>query len=423
MASRYYNKIKKFYSIYKKNPEYAVSILNKYLKKGGLVLVNIPLLPMLIFFVLVIRLIKPFCIIRFGQLESEGIGHFSQPVEIYLSEMECGIHGNDKVFDCWYAHKIICNQALKNKWSTHLRIVPRIVKPMHLLNRLIPGGEVHEIPYRKITDRRTPWQVIDMFNVLQKTKPRITFSDGEKQEYTKFLKKSGFDITKKFVCLSVRDGAYHGDADLCSHRNSSVTEYFGAIDYLIKLGYQVVRIGANVGEDINMKNSSLFDYASSGIRSEVLDLFIISECAFLIGTGSGIDTVASLFRKPQVYLNITEIGYLSWYSYNSIIIFRKYQIDDEVLSISEIFNSGFDKYTLAYQFKESNIKLINNTVEEINAVLWEMHARLNGCWQSEDKDKELQVLFTSYWPDEPFRGKISAKIGTDFFRSTPQLLK
>jgi putative glycosyltransferase (TIGR04372 family) len=423
MDIRYYNKIKTFISIYKVEPEYALSRLKRCLKTAGLILFNIPLLPILLLIISVIRLMRPLYVIRFGKLESDAIGHFSQPIEIYLAEVDCEVHSKGKIVDCWYTRKIICNQVLKNKWKMHLRIVPRLVKPIHLLNRMIPGGEAHEIPYRRIMDRKAPWQVVDVHNVLEKTEAKIKFSDAEKVEYIELLKKSGFDVTKKYVCLSVRDGAYRNDSRFSKHRNSSITEYLDAIDYLNDLGYQVVRIGASVNEKIGKeRSSSVFDYPVSGIRSEALDLFLISECTFLIGTGSGLEVVASLFRKPQVYLNMTELAFLAAHSYNSIIIFRKFQIDGDVLSIPSIFALGYDKYTIFYQFKEANIELIKNTKEEINAVLWEMHSRLNGSWESNDEDERLQNLFRSHWPDEPFRGKLNAKIGADFLRSTPKLL-
>jgi putative glycosyltransferase (TIGR04372 family) len=426
MIIKYYNKAKTFISLYKEEPEYALSRLKKLLKTAGLIFVNIPLLPIYFFIISIIRFIRPLRTIRFGYLESDAIGHFAQPIEIYLAEVECGIHSKGKVIDCWYTRKIICNQVLKKKWMMHLRILPRIVKPIHVLNRMIPGGKNHETPFRQLIDQNlngVPWQCVDIHNVLQKTKAKIHFSDAEKEEYAKLLKKSGFDINKKFICLHIRDGNYRDDSNLVEHRNSSIAEYLDAINYLTDLGYQVVRLGANVAEKIEMENSSVFDYAVSGIRSEGLDLFLISKCAFMVGTGSGLENVATLFRKPQVFLNLVEVRFLPGYAYNSIVIFRKFKLNGEILSLQTIFDRGYDKYSFTSQFERANIELIKNTKEEINAVLWEMHSLLNGSWESNDEDERLQNLFRSHWPDEPFRGKLNAKIGADFLQSNPQLLE
>ena len=424
MVFNIHNKIKCYTSIFKNNPTYFKSLLNKKLLSIGSMFFVVILSPFTIHFVVLIRLLKPFYIIRFGHLESEGIGHFSQSVEIYLAEVECGIHSTHRVLDMWYLNKIVCNKVLEKKWSEKLIIVPRMFKFVHMLNKIFPGSHVHEIPYRYISDQNTPWQVIDVNEVLHKTKPNIIFNDEEKNQCVKILIDAGFDVKRKFVCLSVRDGGFHNDAIISGHRNSSVNDYVDSIQYLNQLGYQVVRIGAEPSEKLTIHGPLIFDYSFSGIRSEILDLFLISECQFLVGTGSGIDVVTTLFRKPQVYLNIVEIGFLSWYSYNSIIILKKYQmINGEILSLSNIYKNHYDKFTLAYEFDESGITLIKNTNEEIEAALFEMHSRINDTWEVKPHDDELQELVKSYWPNEPQRGNITAKIGADFLRSNPQLLK
>ncbi|MQG29257.1 MAG: hypothetical protein FI720_00280, partial [SAR202 cluster bacterium] len=64
--------------------------------------------PIFVIPVIVIRLIRPWILLRFGWLESEGIGHFSRPVEIYLSEADLGLHDPGQAgLDIWYLNKIV----------------------------------------------------------------------------------------------------------------------------------------------------------------------------------------------------------------------------------------------------------------------------------------------------------------------------
>jgi putative glycosyltransferase (TIGR04372 family) len=420
----YYNKLKRFYALDKKHHKYAMSILWKRLSNPIMLIANLPLLPFYLIIIVIIRLIRGTYVIRFGQLESEGIGHFSLPIEIYLLEVKSGVHSTYRHIDLWYTHKIVCNEALKKKWTQNLIIVPRLVKPLHLINRMIPGGELHEIPYRRITDDNVPWQIIDIHDVLPNNKPIIKFSETDIIDCIKLLKEYGFDITRKYVCFSVRDGTFHNDSDLSSHRNSSINEYSEAMIYLVKLGYQVLRIGSKTAETLSLNNPSIYDYATNGMRTELLDLFIISKCEFLIGTGSGIDSVASIFRRPQVFINIAEIGPLYWHTSDAIIIFKKLQAKDEgIIPLSKIYSNGYHEFTLGYQFEEANLKLIQNTNEEINAIIWEMHSRLNGIWKASKDEKELQTLFRSFWPIDPHIGKLRARIGVDFLRCNYSLLQ
>ena len=152
-SSRKMNSLKTLKDLYKAHPDYVISRLNK---KSFMILEKIYLLfllPILFPLLIGLRIIKPFFVIRLGNLESEGIGHFSQPVEIYLSELDCGFHKNKtKTIDVWYLNKIICNQFLLSKWKESIFIAPRIIRFLHLFNNIIPGGQANEIPYRRIED-------------------------------------------------------------------------------------------------------------------------------------------------------------------------------------------------------------------------------------------------------------------------------
>jgi putative glycosyltransferase (TIGR04372 family) len=412
--------IKAKYKVYKQNPEYIKSIIKFRLRKYINRVFLFPLLVVFIPVVLVLRIIKPIITIRLGNLESDGIGHFSINVAIYLAEIECGIHKNDNVLDIWYLHKKVCNMALKEKWDEHLTILPRlIIMPIHLLNNIIPGGQENEIPYRRIEvndDYKNPWQSVDIHNVLSKVKPKIKFSEEEKLQCIKILNGKGFDPTKKYVCLNVRDSAFHGECG-DDHRNHSVNEFFDAITYLNELGYQVVRLGANVQENLKLTGPFIFDYATSGIRSELLDLYLISECEFLVSTGSGIDNVGNLFGKRIAYFNVSQIGTLPDFSYNSIIIFKRMKIRDEILSISSIFRNSFEKITLNYKFEQAGISLINNSKEEIRSVILETHERLNGIWRNEVSDKDSQDLFRSFFTKHSNKTIMTASIGKEFLSS------
>jgi putative glycosyltransferase (TIGR04372 family) len=398
--------------IYKFDPEYVKSRLKNKLNIFFEKILLIPIIPILLPVILIVRLIRPLLLVRVGNLESEGIGHFSEPIEIYLSEIDCGINCDHKrTIDLWYLHKYICNKALLAKWKEHLVILPRFfIKPLHLFNKMVPGGKIHEIPCTRVGHDI----FVDVHNVLSKTKQHITFSQKEKNDCLKILLDKGFDPNIKYVCVNVRDSAYHSDL-VSDHRNSSINDYEDAIIYLNELGYQVVRLGAKVNSELNFKDSMVFDYAVSGIRSELLDLFLISKCDFHVGTGSGIDSVANLFRKPILYLNISEISLMPRYSYNSTILFQKFTIGEKVLSLNDIFKNNFHKFTSSDQFIKSNIDLIKNSNTEIRDVIFEMHLKNNGKWKIEELDKKNQEFFRLFFVNEKFGKVIQARVGYKFF--------
>ena len=79
-----------------------------------------------------------------------------------------------------------------------------------------------------------------------------------------------------------------------------INDFKDAVTYLHSLGYQVIRMGAKVEGELEIESTLYFDYARSGIRSDLLDLFLISQCSFFVSNGSGIDFVPSLFRDKSL---------------------------------------------------------------------------------------------------------------------------
>jgi putative glycosyltransferase (TIGR04372 family) len=424
-AIRKYNSLEYYFGAFKDNPGYIYRVLKNKFSNFLYNLSLIPFLPIIVPIVILIRALKYFYLIRIGNLESNGIGHFSLPVEIYLSELECGIHKNSKVIDLWYLHKIVSNKALRDKWREHLIILPRIIlKPIHLVNRIIPGGLDNEIPYRRIentiyasANNTRPWQQVDIHDVISRTKPRVILTNEEKLQCERILKNVGFDPNKKYVCVNIRDSAFHSDVGTQDHRNSSINEYIDAFSYLNELDYTVVRMGAKVTESLKRNNLIFFDYAMSGLRSELLDLYLISKCHFYIGTGAGLDMACSLFRKMTVFVNFSMIGTIPEIQYNSLVIFRKLMINDQVVSLPDIIKNKFERITLSQDYEFNNIKLKKNSNEEIRAVLWEAHSRVNNTWKLDLKDEDRQEIFRNYYCEKTKKNTIRARIGSEFLKS------
>ena len=420
---RKFNSFKIYKNLYRENPSYALSIFKKRLLKISYPFLLIPILPILLPLIVILRLINPLFSIRMGNLESEGIGHFSLPVEIYLNELDLGIHRNKRTIDLWYLDKVICNKALLNKWKVHLIILPRfILKPFHILSGYIPGKHLNEIPFRRLSGSgyaraktANPWQSIDIHDVISQTNPRIIFSDEEVEECESILEKAGFNLSENFVCVSVRDSAYHNDSSLSSHRNTSINDYLDAFSYLNSLGYTVVRMGAKVTEELDSK-AHVFDYAMSGIRTDLLDLFLISKCSFFVGTGSGLDMVCSLFRKTIVLINFSQLGTIPEYFHNTLVLFRRMKINNRMLSLDEIFLNGYESFTKGSDFEKAGISLVANSEDEIRSILLEAHERKVGLWNSAKEDVN-QLSFRSYFKEDGKPNYIRANIGSEFIKT------
>ena len=112
---------------------------------------------------------------------------------------------------------------------------------------------------------------------------------------------------KKFVCLHVRDQEFYKDGDRRPYRNSNINNYIELIKFLIQKDYTVFRLGEKPLNKINFSNKDFIDYPNSGLKSDIMDLYLIKECDFYVGTPSGPLDTAYLFEKPVFVTNLYDL--------------------------------------------------------------------------------------------------------------------
>jgi len=408
------------------------AVLFRKIKRAWQILLKLSLrilsVPFAAPFVLVLRMIRPFVLVRWGGLESSRIGHFAANTEMYLCERNAGINvPKQRHVDLFYmAYKPICNQQLGIMWERVLHIWPSwIISPISLVNRLIPMGAIHEIGNNTQHDR-------DVHNLRDQYPPYLEFTPEEETRGESCLRAMGIPAKTPFVCLNMRDSDYlaehfhGGDFSYHNYRDSNIQNYVLAAEEVAKSGYFVIRMGKKVREAMETIHPRVIDYATNGMRSDFMDIYLSAKCEFFISTGEGLICVPMLFRRPIVVINMVPIGYYFTYYSNLIGITKHYYSTVEIrkLNLKEIFNRGvgFSLYTSDYTSK--SIELIENKPEEIRDVVIEMVKRLNGTWQPHMDDEDMQHLFWDIFPTDaleatnkhPLHGEIHARIGAHFLR-------
>jgi len=386
--------------------------------------------------VIVHRLISPWFLVRWGGMISSRIGHFTANTEMYLCEQNAGINApNQRYMDLFYmAYRPICNQQLATMWKRVLRVWPSLIlAPISRVNRLIPGGTIHEIGNNTQHDR-------DVHNLLDRSPLHLKFTPEEEARGEAGMRMMGIPPGTPFVCLIVRDIAYldqhipHGDFNYHNYRDSDIQDYILAVEELADRGYFVIRMGAKVKECMKTAHPRLIDYAINGMRSDFMDIYLGAKCTFVISSGLGWDAVPAWgFRKPVLFTNLLPTGYLPTFSDKFIFTTKRHILSGQQheLTLSEIFNHGvgFSLHTSDYTSK--SIELIENTPEEIRDVVIEMAERLNGTWQPHEDDEVLQRRFWEIFPTDavdasqgrPLHGEIRARFGAHFLRNNRGWLK
>lgn len=411
------------------------AVLFRKMKRALQMLLKLPLYILSVPVVLVIRLIRPWLLVRWSGLMSRRIGHFAGNTEMYLCERDAGINApKQRHVDLFYmGYRPSCNQQLAIMWKRVLRVWPSwILAPISIVNRLIPGGAVHEIGNNTQHDR-------DVHNLLDRFPPHLKFTPEEEARGEAGMRAIGIPQGAHFVCLIVRDSAYLDFYQpwvwsYHSYRDSDIQNYILVAEVLADRGYFVIRMGAKVREAMKTAHPRVIDYATNGRRSDFMDIYLCAKCEFCISTGLGLDAIPETFRRPIVYVNFVPLGYLHTFRKEFISITKKHISKEEGKSLimREIFNHGVGFYTHTADYTSKGVELIENTPEEIRDVVIEMAERLNGTWQPHEDDESLQrrfweIFFTNAVETDqgrrPLHGEIRSRFGAHFLRNNRDWLR
>jgi len=177
----------------------------------------------------------------------------------------------------------------------------------------------------------------------------------------KKLNNYDFFKNRPYVVLHVRDGNYRNDHNRREWRNNNINNYNRSVDYLISKGFSVIKIGDKNSNKLNYKNKFYFDYSSSDLKSEDMDLYIIKNCQFLMANTSGPEYVAFLFSKPILITNAYAIP--SIFRSTDRIFFKKIFLKGNEMSIIDYLSLPFEIYHEEYN--HSKISFMENTQHEI----------------------------------------------------------
>ncbi len=380
--------------------------------------INLLLVPFALLCVIAIRILARLgFLVRFGDAWSHRIGHCASHAELYLCERDAGMQ---KGYDIWLERDTKANAYLSKMLRRVLRTdrtgFARIV---WLCNTLFKGHEKHFIETAQY-DR-------DIHNLYERFPAHLTFTPEELRLGESLTRSLGIPADAKWVCLIARDSSYLPKFTYHDFRDSDINTYLLATEDLTKRGYYVVRMGAEVKNMMQTLNPMVIDYASSGKRTEFMDIYLGAHCEFCLSNGCGFDSIPTIFRRPICYVNMVPIEYLATYVNPSLAIWKHHYRDGKRMTPAEIYESGMGQALASGNFESAGVTLVDNTAEEIADVACQMAETLSAKIIDRDAipdgDPPRQHAFWRTFPrnkspfnDRPLHGEIRMRIGAKFLR-------
>tara|TARA_Y100000294_G_scaffold158008_1_gene159974 strand:- start:183 stop:1493 length:1311 start_codon:yes stop_codon:yes gene_type:complete len=420
-----------------------VKVIAKKLRSLIYLLLQTPVYLLSIPLIVILRLIKSWYLIRWGELISSRIGHFIINTELYCCKRDAGINSpSQKYLDLFYLRKYVCNKQIEKMWGRSLIVLPAwLLGPLSTVNRFfclfISGFKEHEIVIA-IDDT-------NIHNLIDRFSAHINFTPKEEFEGEEILKKFGLAKDAKFVCLHVRDPGYlnrHAKHEYMgerwhyhSFRDGDIDRYVLAAEELANRGYYVFRMGINVLKPLKSSNPKVIDYAKSGMRNDFMDIYLSAKCNFFISPGSGLDGVSVIFHRPVAYIGHLPFGNFAhkWNNNKKTLVLTKHHINkrnQKELTISEIFSANVAFAYTSDEYKLNDVELKENSPEEIRDFVIEMDERLNGHWKETKEDLLLQKRFWSIFEDRIKRlnlksmpRKMKIRFGAKFLRENQNWIR
>ena len=228
-----------------------------------------------------------------------------------------------------------------------------------------------------------------------------------------------------FVTFHYRDNEFYNKKDFWeknyNNRCVDAESYFEACQEIIKRGGWCFRVAAKNSNPLPEKFKSLkkvidiSDVTNVGGDIERFSTFLFSKSRFFLGCNSGPSLIPGYFGVPVVQVQTAPFYGLPIHKFD-LFTYKKYWHLEEkrYLRLSEMFTSPYFHLRLDEDFKKYNIRIDDNTPDEILGVVNEMLNRSLDISSKSNKSAQDISIFGS--PDV-YCYKAASSISKSFLKS------
>ena len=359
--------------------------------------------------VLLVKIVKPLVLVRFGFYRCFRIGSMVGDLDVTLTKKKVDHSLPNRILDVYIPEapkKNSANSLLTKLWRrsgvfilAYSKWSDKFLRELNikaLTDSKLAPHLIHGVrsPKDRVLDDR------DLHNITENFPPNIWLKSLEYNNGNRWLESLDIEPDAKVALLLGRDTEYGRTRkdvpEYHMHRNCDINRFDLAAKYLVEQGYYVFRMGSLVKTPFEIADENrIFDYAVNGMRTEFRDIFLANRCTFVISVSSGYDALPTAFRKPKVIVNYPCIGTAPLHYRNSIILCKviKDTFTHETLTIDDLFQRGvlfeFDKRS----FDRANCFFVDNSSLEIQKTVTEAEEKLIKKSSDTDIEDKFQFMF------------------------------
>jgi len=275
----------------------------------------------------------------------------------------------------------------------------------------------------------------------QDAPPQFAFTAEEEARGQALLRSLGIPEAAPFVAMHARDKAYTDSPDyirrlndpfaMNDFRDCDIETYLPAARWLNEQGIWVVRVGHQVEGPLREQDAMVVDYAGRVRRHledpDFADVYLQAKCKFLICCTAGQYYLSHIFNVPLACVNLAPLAECGRLDHDLFILKRYWNGKlNRYMTFREMAERGADWNRIWHDklraYADEGIEFIDSTPEEILDLVKEMNARLDGEWESEEGDKELQDKFRAIFPEGHPMIDFPGYLGAEYTRQNKELL-
>ncbi|PWC44820.1 TIGR04372 family glycosyltransferase [Azospirillum sp. TSO22-1] len=204
--------------------------------------------------------------------------------------------------------------------------------------------------------------------------------DGEEEaEGRRLMQALRIDPDAEIVALHARDSGYI-NAQHLDFRNAAIGNYVPAVEFLLREGYTVVRMGDPSMRPLPLSHPRLIDAPFNTAYERHGDVYFTARSAFMVHTLSGPTSLAFAYGRPGLASNATP--YYCGLSVDDLLLPKRVRrLDDHrPLSLQELAQTGLIKSGQAKVFENAGVYLEECSPDALLAGVEEMHRRHRGAF-------------------------------------------
>jgi len=378
---------------------------------------------------LVVLLVSPIRRFRFAIMPVDEIGPLARNPHHYLwQRAHKTAHVSTR--DIWVCKPttFVCNELVLNKWRQHLSIKRSWLSwyVFRFVTFVSPRRHTFTFERRwsKLPSRSYPFI--------------LSLSSDEQVQFRRETMALGLKNDVPHVVFCVRDDAYKQTErreplaydSRESYRNHDIDDFREAALAVVADGAFVLRMGVKVRKSFKLGSAGVIDYATSGLRTELSDLGLLSTAKLCVSTSLGIDQIAGLSGVSRCVVNFFPTqNVVSFYPWDTLIFQRiRERRTGRELSLRESldFLANYP-FTQTADLDSNGLELIRNTPSEIREAVVEALRRDASFIELPKADTERQSRFWEILADatgdRSFGIEMRPRIGVSFLKRYESILE